>query len=48
MTEIVNLSISQSVASELSWQTSFGGPPVEMTINLLEDKILLKDVCILN
>ena len=38
MTEIVNLSISQSAASELSRQASFGGSPGEMSINLVEDK----------
>ena len=38
MTEIVNLSISQSAASELSRQASFGGSPGEMSIDLVEDK----------
>ena len=38
MTEIVNLSISQSAASELSRQSSFGGSPGEMLIDLLENK----------
>ena len=38
MTEIVNLSISQSAASELSRQSSFGGSPGEMSIDLVEDK----------
>ena len=38
MTEIVNLSISQSAASELSRQASFGGSPGEMSIELVEDK----------
>ena len=38
MTEIVNLSISQSAASELSRQASFGGFPGEMSIDLVEDK----------
>jgi len=39
MTEIVNLAISQSAASELSRQASFGGSPGEMSIDLVEDKI---------
>ena len=38
MTEIVNLSISQSAASELSRQASFGGSLGEMSIDLVEDK----------
>ena len=38
MTEIVNLSISQNAASELSRQASFGGSPGEMSIDLVEDK----------
>ena len=38
MTEIVNLSISQSAGSELSRQSSFGGSPGEMSIDLVEDK----------
>ena len=38
MTDIVNLSISQSAASELSRQSSFGGSPGEMSIDLVEDK----------
>ena len=38
MPEIVNLSISQSAASELSRQASFGGSPGEMSIDLVEDK----------
>ena len=38
MTEIVNLSISQSAASELFRQSSFGGSPGEMSIDLVEDK----------
>ena len=38
MTEIVNLAISQSAASELSRQASFGGFPGEMSIDLVEDK----------
>ena len=38
MTEIVNLSISQSAASELSRQASFGGSPGKMSIDLVEDK----------
>ena len=38
MTEIVSLSISQSAASELSRQASFGGSPGEMSIDLVEDK----------
>ena len=38
MTENVNLSISQSAASELSRQASFGGSPGEMFIDLVEDK----------
>ena len=38
MTEIVNLSISQSATSELSRQSSFGGFPGEMSIDLVEDK----------
>ena len=38
MTEIVNLAISQSAASELSRQASFGGSPGEMSIDLVEDK----------
>ena len=38
MTEIVNLSISQSAASELSRQASFGGAPGEMSIDLVKDK----------
>ena len=38
MTEIVNLSISQSAASELSRQSSFGGSPGEMAIDLVKDK----------
>jgi len=38
MTEIVNLSISQKAASELSRQASFGGSPGEMSIDLVEDK----------
>jgi len=37
MTEIVNLSISLSAASELSRQASFGGSPGEMSIDLVED-----------
>ena len=48
MTEIVNLSISQSAASELSRQSSFGGSPGEMSIDLVEDKIFPKDGYILN
>jgi len=39
MTEIVNLSISQSAASELSRQASFGGFPGEMFIDLVKDEI---------
>ena len=39
MTEIVNLSISQSAASELSRQASFGGTPGEMSIDLIKDGI---------
>ena len=39
MTEIVNLSISQSAASELSRQASFAGTPGEMSICLLTDNI---------
>ena len=38
MTEIVNLSISQSASSELSRQSSFGGSPGEISIELVEDK----------
>ena len=38
MTEVVNLSISQSAASELSRQASFAGCPGEMSIDLVEDK----------
>ena len=38
MTEIVNLSISQSAATELSRQASFGGSQGEMSIDLVEDK----------
>ena len=38
MTEIVNLSISQSAASELSRQASFGGSQGEMSIDLVDDK----------
>ncbi|WP_263890133.1 hypothetical protein [Prochlorococcus marinus] len=38
MTEIVNLSISQSAASELSSQASFGVSLGEMLIDLVEDK----------
>ena len=38
MTEIFNLSISQSAASELSRQASFGGSPGKMSIDLVEDK----------
>ena len=38
MTEIVNLIIIQSAASELSRQASFGGCPCEMSIDLVEDK----------
>ncbi|ABM73081.1 conserved hypothetical protein [Prochlorococcus marinus str. MIT 9515] len=38
MTEIVNLSISQSAASELSRQASFGGSPGEMFIDLIKDE----------
>jgi len=37
MTDIVNLSISQSAASELSRQSSFGGSPGQMSIDLVED-----------
>ena len=37
MTEIVNLSISQVAASELSRQASFGGSPGEMYIDLVKD-----------
>ena len=48
MTEIVNLSISQSAASELSRQASYGGSPGKMSIDLVEDKIVPKDRCILN
>lgn len=39
MTEIVNLSISQTAASELSRQASFGGSPGEMFIDLIKDDI---------
>ena len=39
MTEIVNLSISQTAASELSRQASFGGSPGEMYIDLIKDDI---------
>ena len=38
MTEIVNLSISQNAASELSRQASSGGSPGEISIDLVEDK----------
>ena len=38
MTEIVNLSISQSAASELSKQASVGGSIGEMSIDLVEDE----------
>ena len=38
MTDIVNFSISQRAASELSRQASFGGSPGEMSIDLVEDK----------
>ena len=38
MTEIVNLSISQSAASELMRQASFGGSPGEMYIDLVKDQ----------
>ena len=38
MTEIVNLSISQTAASELSRQASFGGSPGEMSIALISDE----------
>ena len=38
MTEIVNLSISQTAASELSRQASFGGSPGEMSIDLISDE----------
>ena len=48
MTEIINLSISQTSASELSRQSSFGGSPGKMSIDLVEDKIFLKVRCILN
>ena len=37
MTDIVNLSISQSAASELLRQASFGGSPGIMSIELVED-----------
>lgn len=37
MPEIVNLSISQTAAAELSRQASFAGTPGEMFIDLLED-----------
>ncbi len=43
MTEIVNLSISQSAASELSRQASFGGTPGEMSIELVKDNIDSED-----
>ena len=39
MTEIVNLLISQTAASELSRQASFGGSPGEMSIDLIKDDI---------
>ena len=39
MTEIVNLTISQSAASELSRQASFGGSPGEMSIDLIKDNL---------
>ena len=39
MTEIVNLSISQTAASELSRQASFGGSPGEIFIDLIKDDI---------
>ena len=39
MTEIVNLFISQTAASELSRQASFGGSPGEMFIDLIKDDI---------
>ena len=42
MTEIVNLSISQSAASELSRQASFGGSPGEMSIDLVKDDMGLE------
>ena len=38
MTEIVNLSISQTAASELSRQASFVGSPGEMSIALISDE----------
>ena len=38
MPEIVNLSFSHSAASELFRQSSFGGYPREMSIDLVEDK----------
>ncbi len=37
MTEIFNFLISQSAASELSRQASFGGSPGEMFIDLVKD-----------
>ena len=43
MTEIVNLSISQTAASELSRQASFGGSPGEMSIDLIEDHMDSED-----
>ena len=42
MTEIVNLSISQNAASELSRQASFAGSPGEMYIDLIKDDIGLE------
>ena len=38
MTEIINLLISQTSASKLSRQFSFGGSPGKMLIDLIEDK----------
>ena len=38
MTEVVNLLISQTSASKLSRQFSFGGSPGKMLIDLVEDK----------
>jgi len=38
MTEIVNLSISQGAASELTTQATKAGSPGEMSIDMVEDK----------